>query len=43
LILGCLIILGILLYLALSYLLRSPEWQMVAQFRRALQSRLRRS
>jgi putative peptidoglycan lipid II flippase len=43
LILGCLIILGISLYLALSYLLRSPEWQMVAQFRRALQSRLRRS
>jgi putative peptidoglycan lipid II flippase len=40
LILACLIVLGLSFYLALSYLLRSPEWQMVEQFRRALQSRL---
>jgi putative peptidoglycan lipid II flippase len=40
LILACLIVLGLSLYLALSYLLRSPEWQIVEQFRRALQSRL---
>ena len=42
LILACLISLGILLYLALSYLLRSTEWPILDQFRRALQSRLRR-
>jgi putative peptidoglycan lipid II flippase len=42
LILVSLIILGGLLYLLLSYLLRSPEWQMVEQFRRALHSRLLR-
>ena len=40
LLLASLIVLGISLYLALSFLLRSPEWPMVEQFRRALQSRL---
>jgi putative peptidoglycan lipid II flippase len=40
LILACLIVLGLTLYLASSYLLRSPEWPIVEQFRRALQLRL---
>ena len=40
LILGSLIIFGCSFYLLLSYLLRSPEWQVVEQFRRSLQSRL---
>jgi putative peptidoglycan lipid II flippase len=40
LILACLISLGIALYFALSYLLRSTEWQIVDQFTRALHSRL---
>ncbi len=42
LILAGLIIIGISFYLVLSYLLRSTEWQILDQFRRALQSRLRR-
>ena len=42
LILACLICLGISLYLGLSYLLRSTEWQILDQFRRSAQSRLRR-
>jgi putative peptidoglycan lipid II flippase len=40
LLLASLIILGISLYLALSFLLRSPEWPIVEQLRRALHSRL---
>jgi putative peptidoglycan lipid II flippase len=40
LLLASLVILGVSLYLALSFLLRSPEWPIVEQFRRALQSRL---
>ena len=40
LVLGSLITLGFSFYLWLSYLLKSPEWQIVEQFRRALQSRL---
>ena len=40
LVLGSLIIFGCSFYLLLSYLLRSPEWQVVEQFRRSLQSRL---
>jgi putative peptidoglycan lipid II flippase len=40
LVLGSLILFGCLFYLLLSYLLRSPEWQIVEQFRRSLQSRL---
>ena len=42
LILACLICLGISLYLGLSYLLRSTELQILDQFRRSAQSRLRR-
>jgi putative peptidoglycan lipid II flippase len=42
LILGSLVTLGVLLYLLLSYLLKSPEWQIVERFRRSLQSRLLR-
>jgi putative peptidoglycan lipid II flippase len=37
-----LIIFGLVLYLVLSFLLRSPEWQIVDQTRRALQLRLSR-
>ena len=40
LILACLISLGLSLYLALSYLLKSTEWQIVNKFLRALQTRL---
>jgi putative peptidoglycan lipid II flippase len=40
LILACLISLGLSLYLALSYLLKSTEWPIVDKFLRALQSRL---
>jgi putative peptidoglycan lipid II flippase len=43
LILAGLIVLGLILYLALSYLLRSPEWPIVEEFRRALKSRLYRA
>jgi putative peptidoglycan lipid II flippase len=42
LILGSLITLGVLLYLLLAYLLKSPEWQIVERFRRSLLSRLLR-
>jgi putative peptidoglycan lipid II flippase len=40
LILACLISLGLSLYLALSYLLKSTEWQILDRFLRALQSHL---
>jgi putative peptidoglycan lipid II flippase len=42
LILGSLITLGVLLYLLLAYLLKSPEWQIIERFRRSLLSRLLR-
>ena len=40
LILGTLLFLGCSLYLLLSYLLRSPEWELVEHVRRSLRSRL---
>jgi putative peptidoglycan lipid II flippase len=40
LVLGSLILFGCSFYLLLSYLLKSPEWPVVEQFRRSLQSRL---